>query len=66
MPTRKPKSTKPNARQRLRKVALMAYLEPEQAAALRDLSSKTGAPVNYYVRRGVDLVLAEYSKEKTK
>lgn len=44
----------------------MTYLEPEQATALRDLSGKTGAPVNYYIRRGVDLVLAEYSKEKTK
>jgi predicted DNA-binding protein len=35
------------------------YLEPEVYTALKKLSEATGAPMAYYIRRGVDKVLTE-------
>ncbi len=51
-------------RLRLVKVPTMAYLDPEQAAGLRELSAKSGKPMQLYLREGVDLVLARYRKER--
>ncbi len=51
-------------RLRLVKVPTMAYLDPEQAAGLRELSAKSGKPMQSYLREGVDLVLAKYRKER--
>jgi hypothetical protein len=41
-----------------------AYLDPEQAAALRELSAKSGKPMQSYLREGVDLVLAKHGKAR--
>jgi len=51
-------------RLRLVKVPTMAYLDPEQATALRDLSTTSGKPMQSYLREGVDLVLAKYRRER--
>ncbi len=51
-------------RLRLLKVPTMAYLEPEQAGALRELSAKSRKPMQSYLREGVDLVLAKYGKAR--
>jgi hypothetical protein len=51
-------------RLRLVKVPTMAYLDPEQAAALRELSAKSGKPMQSYLREGVDLVLAKHGKAR--
>ena len=51
-------------RLRLVKVPTMAYLDPEQAVALRDLSAKSGKPMQSYLREGVDLVLEKYGKAR--
>jgi hypothetical protein len=42
---------------------VIAYLRPDQKAALDKLSEKTGAPVAELIRRGVDLLLKKASKE---
>ncbi|MBW8077357.1 MAG: ribbon-helix-helix domain-containing protein [Gallionella sp.] len=39
------------------------YLEPEQASALAALSERTRVPKQVYLREGLDLILAKYSKE---
>jgi hypothetical protein len=49
---------------RLIKVPTMAYLDPEQATALRELSAKSGKPMQSYLREGVDLVLAKHGKAR--
>jgi hypothetical protein len=51
-------------RLRLVKVPTMAYLDPEQATALRELSAKSGKPMQSYLREGVDLVLAKHGKAR--
>ena len=58
------KKTALQNRLRLVKVPTMAYLDPEQAAALRELSSKSGKPMQAYLREGVDLVLAKHGKAR--
>jgi Ribbon-helix-helix domain len=55
---------KKSSYQRLRKVQLACYFEPEQAAALRALSARTKIPAQVLVREGVDLMLAKYAEEK--
>ncbi len=54
----------PNSRARLKKVAATIYLEPEQVEALRKLSERTRVPQQAYMREGLDLVLAKYSKRR--
>ena len=49
---------------RLVKVPTMVYLEPEQAAQLRQLRDGTGRPMQSFMREGVDLVLAKYRKRR--
>ena len=46
-------------RLRLVKVPTMAYLDPEQAVALRELSAKSGKPMQSYLREGVELTTAD-------
>jgi hypothetical protein len=54
---------KPNSYDRLRKVMMTAYLEPEQAAALRALSAKTRVPMQSYLREGLEYVLAKHGRK---
>jgi predicted DNA-binding protein len=49
---------------RLVKVPTMVYLEPEQASALRELSARSGRPMQTYMREGVEYVIAKYRKER--
>ena len=58
------KKTALQNRLRLVKVPTMVNLEPEQAAALRELSASSGRPMQAYMREGTDLVLAKYRKER--
>jgi hypothetical protein len=44
-------------RLKLHKIPVMAYLEPEQVAALRALSLRTHVPQQVYLRQGLDLIL---------
>ena len=46
-----------------KKKAVPAYLEPEQAAALKRLSEKTRVPQQAYLREAVDMLLDRYKKE---
>ena len=54
---------KPNSSDRLKKTQIAAYLEPEQADALKALSGKTRVPMQAYLREGLDMVLEKYKKE---
>jgi len=54
---------KPNSSDRLKKVLVPVYLEPEQAVALRALSAKTRVPQQVYLREGVEYMLSKYKKE---
>jgi Ribbon-helix-helix domain len=58
------KKTALQNRLRLVKVPTMAYLDPEQATALRELSAKSGKPMQSYLREGVDLVIEKYRGER--
>jgi len=58
------KKTALQIRLRLVKVPTVIYLEPEQAAALRELSARTGRPMQAYMREGVDAVLTKYGRER--
>lgn len=58
------KKTALQNRLRLVKVPTMVYLEPEQAAALRELSASSGRPMQAYMREGTELVLTKYRKER--
>jgi len=58
----KAKRKKKSSRARLRKVALMCYLEPEQVEALRLLSEQLRQPVQFFVRQGVDHVRNQYRR----
>ncbi len=49
-----------SSKSRLVKVAVQAYLEPAQAAALKALSARTRVPMQAYLREGVDFVLGKY------
>jgi predicted DNA-binding protein len=43
-----------------RKVSTTVYITPEQDAALKELSQRTGVPVAVYIRRGIDGVLERH------
>ena len=53
---------KTNSRERLKKAQVSLYVEKEQLAALRKLSAATGAPMQWYIRQGIDLILAQHAK----
>ena len=59
------KRRKPNSFDRLRKVMMSAYLEPEQASELRALSAQTRVPMQTYLREGLDLILAKHGWRKS-
>jgi predicted DNA binding CopG/RHH family protein len=40
-----------------KKVTVVCYLEPAQVAALKKLSTATGAPVQFYIRKALDQFL---------
>lgn len=44
---------------------LFAHLEPEKAAALKELSTETRIPRSALVREAVDMLLEKYGKLKT-
>lgn len=56
----KTKASKTSSKDRLQKIPVQAYLEPEQAAALKSLSQITRVPQQVYIREAVDLMLAHY------
>ena len=47
---------------RYSKITGKVYLSESQDAGLRELSASTGAPMQFYLRLGVDLVLAKMGK----
>ena len=47
---------------RLKKILVSCYLDREQLDRLKTLSEKTGAPMTYYLREGVALVLEKYAE----
>lgn len=51
---------KKSAKDRLLKIPVQAYLEPEQAQALKELSDQTRVPQQVYLREAVDLMLKHY------
>jgi len=54
------KKTSASSKLRLVKVPVQAYLEPEQARALKELSVRTRVPQQAYLREGIEHVLAKY------
>jgi hypothetical protein len=58
----KSKTSSASSKLRLIKIPVQAYLEPEQAAALKTLSALTRVPQQAYIREGVDIVLTKYRK----
>jgi hypothetical protein len=58
------KAKKQSSKGRLVKVPMSVYLDTDQVKALRALSERTGAPVNYYMREGVKLILAQHNERK--
>jgi predicted DNA-binding protein len=46
----------------LRKKPLTAYLEPEQWEQLTALSRRTGTPMNWYIRQGINLILEQHRR----
>ena len=57
--------TKSQRTLKLIKVPVQAYLDPEQADALKALSVRTRIPQQAYIREGVEHVLAKYAKRKS-
>jgi hypothetical protein len=55
-----------SSRERLKKSQVSVYVDPEQAAALRELSRRTRVPQQVYLREGLDLVLQRYKAELRK
>ena len=47
-------------RLKLHKIPVIAYLEPEQRSALRELSLRTHVPQQVYLREGLSWVLQKY------
>jgi hypothetical protein len=54
------KKTSASSKLRLIKKPVQAYLEPEQAEALKALSQRTRVPQQAYLREGIEYVLAKY------
>jgi hypothetical protein len=55
-----PKKSSAQSKLRLIKVPVQAYLEPEQARALKALSVRTRVPQQTYLREGIEYVLTKY------
>lgn len=55
---------KPNSSDRLKKMQIAMYLDPEQLDALKVLSGKTRVPMQEYLREGLDHVLTKYGVKK--
>jgi hypothetical protein len=49
-----------------RKISTTVYLEPDQATALRDLTSATFIPQAKFIRQGVDMVIKQRREELDK
>jgi hypothetical protein len=60
--TPKPKRSKTARRLRLKKIPVLAYLEPEQAEALKELSKRLKQPQQFFIRQGVEWALDRYSR----
>lgn len=58
------KKSAASSKLRLLKKQVIAYLEPEQAKELKDLSDRTRVPQQVYMREAVGMVLAKYRKSK--
>lgn len=56
------KKSATSSKLRLLKKQVIAYLEPEQAEELKELSDRTRVPQQVYMREGVDMVLAKYRR----
>ncbi len=46
-----------------KKAMVVAYLEPEQKEALKQLSTITRVPQQAYIREAIDMVLDRYKKD---
>jgi hypothetical protein len=46
-----------NSRDRLRKVQLSFYVEPDDYRALKEISHRTGIPQQVFMRRGLSMIL---------
>ena len=57
------KKTSASSKLRLVKVPVQAYLEPEQAKALKALSERTRVPQQAYMREGIEYVLEKYGSK---
>jgi predicted DNA-binding protein len=57
---------KTSSKQRLIKIPVQAYLEPEQAMALKALAERTRIPQQFYIREGIEAVLAKYGKRSNR
>jgi len=55
-----------NSSDRLKKIQIAAYLEPEQAEALKALSARTRVPMQVYLRDGLELILQQHGMTKKK
>jgi hypothetical protein len=49
-----------------RKVRTNIFMSPRQMAYLRQISAETNIPIAALIRRGVDLVIAQYLSEQLK
>ena len=45
-----------------RRIAMQAYLYPEQYSALKNLSKTTGTPMQEYLRSGLDVMIEKHQK----
>jgi hypothetical protein len=54
---------KPNSSDRLKKIQLALYLDPEQHGRLKALSKETRVAAQIYLREGLDYVLDKYMKK---
>ena len=55
--------TKAQITLRLKKVPMTVYLDAKQLKDLKALSARTGAPMQKYLRDGLDLVLAKHRRK---
>lgn len=46
------------------KIKTSVYLNQERLTALKMISDRTLIPMSVLIRKGIDLVIAEYSKQK--
>jgi hypothetical protein len=46
------------------KIKTSVYLNRERLAALKTISDRTLIPMSVLIRKGIDLVISEYAKEK--